>query len=630
MCGIAGFIDFNSSTDIAALKRMQESLTHRGPDDRGEILHQEGNCCIGLAQTRLSIIDISPLGHQPMIFQNLSIVLNGEIYNYREIKKELSLQGHHFQSTSDTEVVLHAFAEWGMSCVQKFIGMFAFVIYDAKSKKLYACRDRVGVKPFFYYRTTELFLFASELKAFHEHKSFEKKIDLQSVGLYLHYGYVPGPQSIFKNVFKLEPGSWLIFDTQTNNSISKLYWNIDEVFQKPIRNLSYTDAQSELETLISSACAYRMVSDVPVGIFLSGGFDSTLVTALLQKDSTRKLKTFTIGFPDGVNEAPYAKEIASYIGTDHCSYDCSEADAKAIIPDLAFYYDEPMADISAIPTMLVSKLARREVTVALSADGGDELFAGYTGYRDYISRLALMRKVPFPHLSGNVLRGASWLIPKEFVQLRRKMQGTAAVLCAEKNLQPKILTKHSSDMPLSFVNDLLTDEVFFEHPIFSRDWGNIEDERNAFLYYSFNSSLKDYLLVKVDRAAMSVALEGREPLLDHRLIEFACQLPFDFKYDGISLKRIIRDITFKYVPKDLLDRPKNGFDLPIYKWLRGELSYLLDDLLSDNKFFETVGINREEVADRIKKFKKKELVYQDIIWRLIVLKLWFDRWINEK
>lgn len=627
MCGITGLVDFKQRSSLRDLENMQQSLRHRGPDDKGLEFFSETVCTIGLAQTRLSIIDISPLGHQPMLFQHLTIVLNGEIYNYEQVKQVLSSLGHHFRSTSDTEVVLHAFAEWGLKCVERFIGMFAFVIYDSVHKKVYACRDRVGVKPFFYYWADELFLFASELKAFHQHPSFKKQVDVKSIGLYLQYGYVPGPQSIFNKVHKMEPGTWLILDTNTKEIESKRYWCINKVFQKPILKLSYPDALAELESLILSACRYRMVSDVPVGIFLSGGLDSTLVTALLQQDTSRKLKTFTIGFPDGINEAPFAKEIANHLGTDHTSYDCSEADAKAIIPELAYYYDEPMADISAIPTMLVSKLARREVTVALSADGGDELFAGYTGYRDYLERLALVRRVPFQHSSGKLLNWASHLLPRQSILAKRKVMGVAAVLGTEPNLQPKALVQHSSDMPKSFIRELLADKIDFHHPIFDQDWESFTDERNAFLFNSFSGSLKDYLLVKVDRATMSVALEGREPLLDHRLIEFATQLPFDFKFDGKSLKRIVRDIVFKHVPKNLLDRPKTGFDLPIYKWLRGELSHMLEDLLDDDKFFEVAGLKREEVARRVRKFRDNELPYQDIIWRIIVLRLWFNRWI---
>lgn len=631
MCGITGLVDFKQRSSIYDLGNMQQSLRHRGPDDNGLEFFLETDCAIGLAQTRLSIIDISPLGHQPMVFQHLTIVLNGEVYNYEQVKQELTSLGHHFRSTSDTEVVLHAFAEWGVNCVERFIGMFAFVLYDSIHKKVYACRDRVGVKPLFYYWADELFLFASELKAFHKHPLFKKEVDVKSIGLFLQYGYVPGPQSIFNRVYKMEPGTWLILDTKTKSVESKSYWSIDEVFQKPILKLSYPDAQAELEALILSACRYRMVSDVPVGIFLSGGLDSTLVTALLQNDTSRKLKTFTIGFPDGVNEAPFAMKIAKYLGTDHTGYDCSESDAKAIIPDLAYYYDEPMADISAIPTILVSNLARKEVTVALSADGGDELFAGYTGYRDHISRLALMRRVPFQCLSGTLLNWTSHLFPRESIVAKRKVMGVAAVLLTEHIFQPKALVQHTSDMPLSFISELLTDKIDFQHPIFGRDWGKFVDERNAFLFNSFSGSLKDYLLVKVDRATMSVALEGREPLLDHRLIEFASQLPFDFKFDGKSLKRIVRDIVFKHVPKNLLDRPKTGFDLPIYKWLRGGLSHMLDELLDDDKFFEAAGIKKDEVVRRVKKFRNNELPYQDIIWRIIVLRLWFNKWmINSR
>ncbi|MCF6359283.1 MAG: asparagine synthase (glutamine-hydrolyzing) [Cyclobacteriaceae bacterium] len=608
---------------------MRQTLTHRGPDVQNSVWYENPKQVLGLGHTRLSILDTSSLGDQPMIFAYFSIVLNGEVYNFQEIKEELLKLGHSFISNSDTEVVLHAFAEWGTECVHRFVGMFAFVIYDQKQKKLYLCRDRVGVKPLFYYWHLGIFLFTSELKAFHEHDGFEKKINKEALPLYLKHGFVPEPKSIFDNVYKLESGHWLTFDLEKQTLSKSQYWNIEDFYKQPILNISYEDAKVEMEDLLKSACQYRMVSDVPVGVFLSGGFDSTLVTALLQKKSSSRLKTFTIGFPDGENEAPFAKEIAEYIGTEHTSLDCTEAEAKSIIPDLAYYYDEPCADISTIPTILVSKLAKQKVTVALSADGGDELFAGYDGFKISIDQLNRIRKIPLPKILGVFLSIFSKLILYRNVSLKKKIEGISAVLRSKKPQQFETLLKNSSGMPSFYLKKFLKKNYEFDTNVSLKDkLENINDERNIQLLKSFTGSLKDLLLVKVDRATMSESLEGREPLLDHRLIEYAAQLPYEFKQDGIKSKRILKDIVYKYVPQSLMDRPKIGFDLPIFKWLKNDLSFLIDEYLSEESLKKTDCFDVDEVLQTVDDFKDGTLQYNDIIWRLLHFQMWYEKWVK--
>jgi asparagine synthase (glutamine-hydrolysing) len=631
MCGITGFIDFRSASDTAVLKRMQNALAHRGPNDRGEVMYEESNCVVGLAQTRLSIIDISALGHQPMIFRNLTIVLNGEIYNYKSVKTELEGLGHSFTSSSDTEVVVHAFYEWGQTCVNKFIGMFAFVIYDKDTKKVFACRDRVGVKPFFYYFDDLTFLFGSELKSFHQndHFSNRKEIDVESVGVYFRYGYVPGPRSIFLNTYKLAAGHWLVLDTVSRNVTVSPYWKLEDYYAMPLFESSYSDIKSQLKELLLSACQYRMVADVPVGIFLSGGFDSTLVASLLQHNSTSRLKTYTIGFPDGVDEGPFAARIAKHLGTDHTNYNCTEADAKEIIPELPYYYDEPNADISAIPTILVSRVAKKSVTVALSADGGDEIFAGYNGFAELERRLKSISKIPIPRVTSHALKFINRLIPHDNYSLRRRITGLAAVLDQPRgSRQIKSLIELTDGLPPMYVNGLLKQQVK-NFNSFDGLSLTFNDDRNLSLYNSFKGALTDQLLVKIDRATMSCSLEGREPLLDHRLIEFGARIPYPFKHDGITSKKILRDIVYEFVPKRMIDRPKIGFDLPIYQWLRGDMKDLLATFLSEDMLKASGIFNTTEVNKMRTSFLENKMYYESSIWRMICFQMWFDKWMKN-
>lgn len=386
MCGISGFVDLKKLSSDVILKLMTDSLYHRGPDGDDIEFLQANSYQIGLGHRRLSIIDLSETGKQPMKFEHLWITFNGEVYNYVEIKNELQNLNHQFVGHSDTEVILHAFAQWGISCIEKFIGMFAFVIYDTRSEDVYCLRDRAGIKPFFYYWKDGLFLFASELKAFHQHPHFKKEINLDAVAAFMQFGNVPTPHCIFNNCYKLKPGHYLKFSLLTSEISLHKYWDVYDAYNKPKLNLSFQEAKTETEKILKSAFDYRMVSDVPVGVFLSGGYDSACVTALLQKDRTDKLKTFTIGVPDiGLNEAPYAKDVAKHLGTEHFEYECTQKEALNLIDGLPYYYDEPFADSSAIPTTLVCMMAKKHVTVALSADAGDEIFAGYNRY-DYMMK----------------------------------------------------------------------------------------------------------------------------------------------------------------------------------------------------------------------------------------------------
>ncbi len=627
MCGICGFIDYKAQSDVAILTNMVSTLHHRGPDDKGCDIYSTNCASIGLGHSRLSILDLSSAGHQPMNYRDLSIVLNGEIYNFKELRSELRNLGHVFNSESDTEVVLHAFSEWGTSCISKFIGMFVFVMLNIKTQEVTFVRDRAGVKPLFYYWHNGLFLFASELKAFHQHPGFIKKLSLNAVHQYMDFGYVPSPYCIFENCCKLNPGHFLTFSINKKEFEITKYWDIKDYYCLPSLSISYNEAKLEVEKLLHSAFEYRMVSDVPVGVFLSGGYDSTAVISILQSHKTNKLKTFTIGFDEGNNEAPFAKQIAQYIGTDHTEYYCKTKEAQEIIPTLPYYYDEPFADSSAIPTALVSKLARKSVTVALSADAGDEIFAGYDNYRTFLNNLALIDKVP-AFLHKTISKIASlWtnLLPDNF--LNHKFSVLSSILSIDKKQIPQALLRSYQIMNKTTKRNLFNFIETDQQTVFDDDFSHFKDSLSIALATDYSSYLQNDILTKVDRATMSVSLEGREPFLDHRLIEFAAQLPNSFKY-GHTQKMILKDIVYKYVPKQLMDRPKTGFSIPVYSWLKDDLYYLLEENLNSTVIAKTGLFNPIHVQKLKRNFMNGQLYDPTIIWKLLQFQMWYNMWIK--
>jgi len=381
LCGIVGLVDFTKKSSKQVLNEMGDELAHRGPDAANYFFKEKEKYQIGLGHRRLSIIDLNAVANQPMFFRDWIIIFNGEIYNYNELKEELMKRGRLFSTHSDTEVILQAFDEWGEGSVQKFIGMFAFILYNRRSNELFTVRDRAGVKPLFCYSKGAILMWTSELKAFHKHPQFEKELDQESINSFLQLGYVPSPNSIFRHLIKQPPGTICRYDLHNRNVSTEEYWNVHSFYRKEIQKIDYPDAKAKTKELLISACNYRMVADVAVGVFLSGGYDSTLVTAALQSGRTEKIKTFTVGIEDSkLNEAVFAKKIANHLGTNHTEIYLSEQEMFNQLKDFSFYYDEPFGDASALPTMLVSKSARKEVKVALSADGGDEVFARYDNY----------------------------------------------------------------------------------------------------------------------------------------------------------------------------------------------------------------------------------------------------------
>lgn len=636
MCGIVGFIDFAQTSQNDTLQKMNDTLRHRGPDG-GQINYFDNNpfAQIGLGHRRLSIIDLSSHANQPMQYKHLRIVFNGEIYNFKEIKSNLQQLGHSFETQSDTEVILHAYEEWQEKCLEHFIGMFAFVIYNEKAQTIFCARDRAGVKPFFYYWNQETFLFSSELKAFHCHPAFDKKMNYDAIAAFMQYGNIPTPYSIFENTYKLKAGHFMTLQLATKTLKETCYWNVIDYYNRPKNtDISFDEAKKETEKILSKAFAYRMVADVPVGVFLSGGYDSTSLTCLLQQQTSSRLKTYTIGVPDiGLNEAPYAKEIAQYLGTDHQEFSCTEKEALETITQLPFYFDEPFADSSAIPTMLVSKMARKEVTVALSADGGDEIFAGYNRY-DYLQKLfPLLQKKPVfvSCFAGKMMH----LFSADQIPYFRNKYNFANRYEKLKNI---LLSPTEQSIMKSLSEQFVTTEwnkimKKTPQPLSATDYDiTLQKEYHTSLSYmqciDYKTYLMDDILTKVDRSSMAASLEAREPFLDQHIIEFAASLPDYFKYHQGNKKYILKEIVHQYIPRPMMDRPKMGFAIPIEKWLLKDLKPLVDAYINQQTLSDQNIFNTPIVLDIKKKFYNGKKEFGIKIWYFLMFQMWYEKWMK--
>jgi asparagine synthase (glutamine-hydrolysing) len=634
MCGITGFFDLTGKSSESTLVKMTRTLAHRGPDGEGIFFRQENKFQVGLGHRRLAIIDLSDSGKQPRSDQDLTITFNGEIFNYKEIKKELTGKGVNFESETDTEVILKAYQVWGAECLHRFIGMFAFVIYDRNKEEFFCARDRAGIKPFFYYWKDGLFLFASELKAFHEHASFKRQLDPGGVSSFMQFGNVPGENCIFLDCNKLAPGNFLRLNSKEKELKITKYWNVYDAYNLPKLKISLEDAVSETEKILQSAFQYRMVSDVPLGVFLSGGYDSTCLTALLQKNNSTKLKTFTIAVSDmGLNEAPFAKKISEHLGTEHHEYLCSEKEALEIVPQLPYFYDEPFGDQSAIPTTLVSRIARNKVTVALSADAGDEVFAGYNRY-DYLIKYGnklnatpaairkiiyfLMRTIPANKIP---FAGSSYNFSHRYEKLKSLVKDPSA-----KNIMLNLSKLFTAEE----LHDLLVkDAQIYDRTYLSEELKAVNFSPLSYMMaIDYQTYLPDDILQKVDRATMSVSLEGREPFLDHRVIEWAAQLPDDLKYHNGIKKYILRKIVHKHVPQNLMERPKMGFAIPLEKWLRTSLRPNIENYLHAETIKKQGIFNEKEVEKMTKSFLAGKTEYTQKIWYLLMFQMWHERWMS--
>jgi asparagine synthase (glutamine-hydrolysing) len=628
MCGITGFCDFNRKLNREHLNKATQELKHRGPDSGDTAFFETGSAAIGFGHRRLSILDITNNGCQPMYSDDKSVViiLNGEVYNFKEVRKDLIDLGYSFHSDSDTEVIIKAYQEYGINAVHKFIGMFAFAIYDLRQQVIYLLRDRAGIKPLYYYHKNNCLLFASELKSIHTYPVFEKEINDKAVSLYFKYSYIRAPHTIFKNTFKVSPGHYIKIDV-TNNKIEDIkYYNVLDYYNKPKLKISEEDATNEVERLFTSAFQYRMVSDVPVGVFLSGGYDSSVVAGVLQKNNTQKIKTFTIGFNEAkFNEAPHAKKVAEYLGTDHHEHYCTTKEAQDIFPTLPDIYDEPFGDSSAIPTTLVSQFARKHVTVSLSADGGDEIFAGYTRYLHLTELNNKLNKVPesLRNASKAILDVSFSLAPglKKIHKIGRlseilntyKNNGLADIYHQQNDIREIAKLLPGGDQNIGLFDDI-------------GKINNDNDFINTCLALDYNSYMIDDILVKVDRATMSVGLEGREPLLDNRIIEFVSQLPSEFKYNNGDKKYLLKKITHKYIPKELMDRPKAGFSIPMNDWFRNELKHYLFEYINEEQFAKHNYISASRAISIRDEFLAGDNTKGQQVWLLLMFQMWWNKW----
>ncbi len=620
MCGITGI--YSKSPQADALSAMTQSLQHRGPDAIGYFINDRKTVAVG--HTRLSIIDLSEQANQPMKTSDgrYIIVFNGEIYNYQNIRSELlhedpSLQ---FFSNSDTEVILYAFKTWKENMLPKLEGMFAFVIYDAINNSFFMARDRVGKKPLFYFMGPEYFLFASEIKSLLKHPEVDrnKRINYQGIYQFLHLGYIPEPNTIYESVLKFPSGHYAWVNPDFKLSLHS-YWNIRNCFEIPGFDKN-TDFIAEFDKRLTESVQRRLVSDVPLGTFLSGGNDSSLITALASGLSEKKIKTFTIGFKEQkFDESSYAREVSEFLKTDHHEYFLSERESIEILHKYVEHFDEPFADTSAIPTLLLSSLAKKEIKVALTGDGGDELFLGYGAY-DWANRFnnPIFRFFSHPatmfmdHLRGSrYQRISNFMKSAEGVKnIRSHIFSQEQYFFSQNELYGKLLRNPDNYIPFTY---------------FDPDYACYLKEAEKQALFDFNYYLKDDLLVKIDRASMYSGLECRSPFLDHHLVELAMNLPYSFKKKGSSRKWIIKKVLQKHLPAPLINRPKWGFSVPMAKWLKNDLKFMLEEY-TGQKIIKKFGIVKYDYLIALKEsFDQGQDFLYNRLWLLIVL----HKWLNE-
>ncbi|MBI4205199.1 MAG: asparagine synthase (glutamine-hydrolyzing) [Betaproteobacteria bacterium] len=641
MCGITGYWAQKCQPEAWScdLAGSVQSLLQRGPDDSGTWLRAGGSVAFG--HTRLSILDLSSLGHQPMVSEDSDFVMafNGEIYNFAEIKAQLEKCGHRFRSSGDSEVVLAALRQWGIAAVERFIGMFAIALWRESERRLWLIRDRLGIKPLYYAWDGRSLWFGSELKALRAFGAWRAEIDPDALGEYFQFGYISAPRSIYRRVFKLLPGHWLEL-REGGEPVTRCYWSALEP-REPLAGSEH-ELEEQLEAMFIDAFRYRMIADVPVGIFLSGGLDSSLVAAILARHSGQTVHTFTIGFTDpNYDESRWARRVADYVGSRHTERILSPREMAGILTRWGDLFDEPFGDASGVPTFLVSRVARESAKVALSADGGDELFSGYGHYGAMLTRQRILAQIPRPvrhtlshslqSLPGTSLQRLVDRLPAP-ASLRHTVR-RAAIDRLERlrSVLPEVCPATLYDLGMSFWTpaecaQLLGGSVS-PRPV-------LNGHTRCFADYMSCSDLRFYLpddiLTKVDRTTMAVGLEGREPLLDHRLVEFALRLPLRLRRGSLGAKHLLRRVLYRYIPRSILERPKHGFAVPMSRWLRGELSELLDTYLAPDRV-QAAGILNPEAVQRALICLKEGGLRRDRldvqkVWLLAAFEMWRERW----
>jgi asparagine synthase (glutamine-hydrolysing) len=643
MCGLTGFWrprGFGADSD-AQLRRMTHAIRHRGPDDDGHWMDPAAG--IALGHRRLSILDLSPEGHQPMhsAAGRYVIAFNGEIYNFAELRDELAAKGVRFRGRSDTEVLLEGIATWGLEeMLQRAAGMFALALWDRERRRLFLARDRFGEKPLYFGWQGDTLLFGSELKALRAHAAFNAPVDRVAVTNLMRFNYIPAPRSIYEGIGKLLPGHLAELDAE-RHVIARAYWSLAEVAERGLSDPlsgSPRELADQLEERLRATIREQMVADVPLGALLSGGVDSTSVVALMQAESNRAVRTFTIGFREpGYNEAEHAMAVARHLGTEHTELYVSPDEARLVIPLLPTLYDEPFADSSQVPTFLVSQMARRDVTVALSGDGADELFGGYNRY--LLGRRIWSRVSPLPHRVRGALSRVVHAVPaarwqgmlgtmqavlpqgRRVAHIGDRIHKLADVLAVETDHQLyRSLISHWRE-PASLVLGGsepagLLDTVSAELP------GASFVER--MMYVDARTYLPDDILVKVDRASMGVSLECRAPFLDHRVAELAWRMPLSAKVSNGQGKRVLRDVLYRHVPQSLVERPKMGFGVPIDTWLRGPLREWAADLLSPERLHRDGMFHEPSVTQKWREHQQGSRNWQYLLWDVLMYQAWAD------
>lgn len=629
MCGITGKIYFSDQVvNESAILAMNEKIQHRGPDDGGAYISPDKK--VGLGHRRLSIIDLSPLGHQPMNYMDRYwIVFNGEIYNFQEKKTELEKDGYVFKSHSDTEVILVLYDKFGKKCLEHLRGMFSFAIYDEKEKTIFCVRDRVGKKPFKYYLNEDVFIFASELKAILTQEDYKKETDYVAIHHYLTLQYCPAPLTGFKDIKKLEPAHYLFVDLKTKKVEKERYWKLD--YSQKL-DLSEDEWKKRIMKKLEESVKLRMISDVPLGAFLSGGIDSSAVVALMSKLSKEPVKTFSIGFKEEkYNELKYAKIVAEKFKTDHTEF-IVEPHAIELLPMLVRQYEEPYADSSALPTYYVSKMTRDFVTVALNGDGGDENFGGYGRYSVQKFSLWYDKIMPIHKY---------FILPiSKFLAKNIKTTFFDQVYTFAKTVSEKYTYRYVNY--LRYFSNEMKDEIYtdnFKQKISTVDSFNIvaekfnkagtKDKMDQCLYADFSTYLPDDLLVKVDIDSMAVSLEGRSPFLDHEFLELTAKIPFNLKLKRLNNKKyILKEALRDFVPDEVMFRPKMGLSVPIDVWFRGELKkYAHEMLLSDNAIDRNI-FKKEAIQKLLDEHVNTKISHAYRIWALITLELWFQEYFD--
>lgn len=647
MCGLTGLIDRSCSKTASQLRELADSMArtiaHRGPDDSGTWVSAEDGVAFGFR--RLAILDLTPAGHQPMTSASgrYEVIYNGEIYNFAAIRAELeeiggapSWRGH-----SDTEVMLAGIEQWGLrEALRRFIGMFGIALWDRSERTLHLIRDRVGVKPLYCGWAGETFLFGSELKPFLAYPGFDPPIDRDALALFMRHNYIPAPFTIYKGFRKVTPGTILTVRPRAGQELhEEPFWSFDEVVTRGLAGVRDRDDEEtvcECDALLRDAVGLRMVSDVPLGVFLSGGIDSSVVVAMMQQQSSRPVKTFTIGFhEEGYNEAQHASMVARHLGTDHTELYVSPQDAMGVIPKIPSLYDEPFADSSQIPTYLVSALARQKVTVSLSGDGGDELFGGYNRY--FYSQ-EIWNKVGWVPAPLRRLAAAGAMLPGS-ARWQRAFDAMGRFTPSRLRLQnagdriAKVASVVQSSTPDEIYLRLIShwsepaDLVLGStEPVtrLNRQSSHIRDFTDRMMYLDLLTYLPDDILVKVDRASMGVSLEAREPLLDHRLIEFAWGLPRRMKIRNGSGKWLLREVLSRYVPRQMFERPKMGFGIPIDTWLRTGLRPWADELLAPRRLQGEGFLNSDLVSTAWHNHLSGKGNHQYALWNVLVFQQWLE------